>query len=365
MEEKGFNLYKVIIAFSLIAFVVVCASSFYVYHIEHDHEHLEPEIAKAGDLLVDFWESLIGKAPEQIICYRESHRNFYLFFFYLLVVVILLIGWGLYMQRRYNNSIIHKNEEIAKQAATIKHAHDEMVSGLRYAGLIQQAFFPSKAALNTIFPNHTFTFLPKDVVSGDFIWAKQLDKYRITALGDCTGHGIGAGLLSISSIDLLNKFIPLYPDNPAKVLECVGKELRSLLTDPELDDALTLCICVIVDDKLIFSASRQDAYLLQSSGELIELKGSRLGLNRMYEDNTAVFENLIFTLTPNSKLFLFTDGVTDQFGGEKGKKVTKKGLASWIVDQVNNKGLRLSERWQEWKGNYAQVDDMALLEIGV
>lgn len=359
-----FGYYKWTVAVTFIAFVVVSASSFYIYHIEHSLEHVESNIPKAGSLLVDIAESITDGHSEQIICYRESHRNFYFFVFYVLLAMIGLITYGSYAQSRYSKKLKELNKEIKRKADELSLVNDELYSGLRYAGIIQKAFFPSEAERLLISPHIKFHFEPKESVSGDFIWMRKINDCKVICMGDCTGHGVGAGLLTIACIDLLNKYVPMYPYSPAQVLNTFRVELKSMLKDTEIEEALTLAICVIKDNKLIISASRQDAFLVDGHGNIKELKGSRQGLSHYFADEPTPFENIEMPICPQCKLILFTDGFTDQFGGPEGKKLTKKGLKNWLAElHCNPSGPSLYERWCTWRGAYAQVDDMALMEI--
>ena len=67
--------------------------------------------------------------------------------------------------------------------------------------------------------------------------------------------------------------------------------------------------------------------------------------------------------------YLFTDGFADQFGGEKGKKFKYKQLEELLL---NNNHLALSkqsdlltEKFENWKGELEQVDDVCVIGINL
>lgn len=66
-------------------------------------------------------------------------------------------------------------------------------------------------------------------------------------------------------------------------------------------------------------------------------------------------------------LFLFTDGYADQFGGEKGKKFKYKPLKELLTNnahfQLTEQKQLLFERFENWRGNLDQVDDVCVIGI--
>ena len=70
---------------------------------------------------------------------------------------------------------IHKEKErinVLKQE--IESRHKSVTDSIRYAQRIQTALMPSKEVLAKFLPNYFVMLKPKDIVSGDFYWAKKL-----------------------------------------------------------------------------------------------------------------------------------------------------------------------------------------------
>ncbi|HYG52401.1 MAG TPA: SpoIIE family protein phosphatase, partial [Flavobacteriales bacterium] len=74
-----------------------------------------------------------------------------------------------------------------------------------------------------------------------------------------------------------------------------------------------------------------------------------------------------FNVRPSDTIYLFSDGIQDQFGGDEGKKFmikrfrdTLKGLQPLSMkEQVTS----LESEIAAWQGNYEQTDDMLLIGI--
>ncbi len=67
--------------------------------------------------------------------------------------------------------------------------------------------------------------------------------------------------------------------------------------------------------------------------------------------------------------YIFSDGYADQFGGTKGKKITKK-IFKEILLSICNEPLDkqkelLAIHYEKWKGNLEQIDDVCILGIRI
>src|SRR5690606_17016922 len=94
----------------------------------------------------------------------------------------------------------------------------------------QMNLLPSTEVLNEYFDESFVFYEPKDIVSGDFYWCKQIDGYTVVAVGDCTGHGVPGAFMSLLGINLLNSIIQQTPiSNPGRTLDELDYRLRQML----------------------------------------------------------------------------------------------------------------------------------------
>jgi serine phosphatase RsbU (regulator of sigma subunit) len=74
-------------------------------------------------------------------------------------------------------------------------------------------------------------------------------------------------------------------------------------------------------------------------------------------------------LEKESRVYMFSDGVQDQFGGSGYKKYSTKRLLASIEAAKNleleEQGEAVIKTWLEWKGSEAQIDDVAFIAFEV
>ncbi|HRP00866.1 MAG TPA: SpoIIE family protein phosphatase, partial [Flavobacteriales bacterium] len=100
--------------------------------------------------------------------------------------------------------------------------------------------------------------------------------------------------------------------------------------------------------------------------ELIEYKGDRMPVG-FQEGGHRPFAETTFQVQPGDRIYLFSDGLQDQFGGPDGKKLKSSGLKQWITAtsglSMDDQHQSISDRFRVWKGSEEQVDDVLLIGI--
>src|SRR6202008_588584 len=96
-------------------------------------------------------------------------------------------------------------QEVEKQKHQVEEQHREITDSINYAQRIQKALLASDEMLNANFKENFVFFQPKDVVSGDFYWAAELDNKQVALVtADSTGHGVPGAIMSMLNISCLN-----------------------------------------------------------------------------------------------------------------------------------------------------------------
>ena len=136
------------------------------------------------------------------------------------------------------------------QRDTISKQKDQILDSIHYAERIQSAILPPTRLLEENLADHFILFKPRDIVSGDYYWARTKGQKLLLAAADCTGHGVPGGFLSMLGISSMNEIANRSKElNPAKILE----ELREVVISSmhqtgskgEAQDGIEIALCVI------------------------------------------------------------------------------------------------------------------------
>jgi len=284
------------------------------------------------------------------------------------------------ISRVYEKQIEQKNEKITVQRDQIASKNQEITDSINYAEKIQTAVLPSKKLLNEIITDHFIIYRPKDIVSGDFYWFTQTDKYFIIAAADCTGHGVPGAFMSMLGITLLNEIVNNRNIVDAKEIlnelrEAVKKSLRQEGNYNEQKDGMDIALCVLnnKEQTLQYAGANNPLYIIRKNSEskeheLLEYKADRMPIGIFPKDHLS-FNNNDIKLEEDDRIYMFSDGFADQFGGEKGNKFKSKNLKNLILS-VQDKSMEEQKKWienslDEWQGNHNQVDDILLIGIKI
>jgi serine phosphatase RsbU (regulator of sigma subunit) len=210
-------------------------------------------------------------------------------------------------------------------------------------------------------------YLPKDIVSGDFYWVRQINPDELfLAVADCTGHGVPGAMVSALSIQKLNE-LSEQTNSPSTLLSLLNNSLKKTLNQDQegfSKDGLDICLCKInkSERKLTYSGANRSLQVFQELGLKREIKATKTGIGGHTPDNQIYAEHEL-VLEKNELIIMSTDGFADQFGGNENKKITTKRFKDWITEIFSEelKKEALENKYKLWKGQHEQIDDVCVL----
>ena len=238
---------------------------------------------------------------------------------------------------------------------------------LHNAKVIQQGMMPKKRHFDRLFKKSFVIYLPKNVISGDFYWVGKKNNLDYIVVGDCTGHGISAALLSILAINLfeysiMNKGIK----KTNKILKEVDKRFIESFKNHELDKFDNPWIDK-TKKQIYFSSANRKIVLVKSKKEVKIISGSRYPIGGWQLNSNRTFDSKIISYEEGDHIYLGSDGYQDQIGGSKNKKFKSKNLHQMFSEihqnDITNKKDILLDTFYQWKGNNEQTDDVCLIGI--
>jgi serine phosphatase RsbU (regulator of sigma subunit) len=270
--------------------------------------------------------------------------------------------------------IENKKKEIELQHQLIQGINKDMTDSIKYAHRIQQTILPNPTILKNHFSESFIFYKPRNIVSGDYYWIKELNDLVYVAVVDCTGHGVPGAFMSLITSSILNESIDVNISqySPAKMLEYLRSEIMSRFsqnTTDQINDGLDISlICYDKNKSTIEYVNANRPLYIISNNELITLTSENVNIGG-YADLNSVIPSKTITIKKDDLLCLFTDGITDQFGGEKNKKYNPARLRQFLLmnehlplDKLKDK---LNDEISEWQGTYEQTDDILFIGLKI
>lgn len=282
-----------------------------------------------------------------------------------------------------NEKIAHQKGEIEKALSEIKLKNKNITSSINYAQRIQSALLPEKEAIARCFNQSFVLYKPKDIVSGDFYWFRQMvndagDPIAIMAVVDCTGHGVPGALMSVIGSNLLYQVVVMERLlDPAQIVKKMDLGVIKILKQNELSsnrqDGMDISIFVYNQHtrELVIAGAHQSAYMMRND-TLHEIKGDKFSVGGIINTKAVrTVSNHTWHCMRGDMLYLCTDGYTDQFGnadgGQPPVKFGKKFLRQLLKDISRADTCRqesiLLETHDMWRGDETQTDDITIVGI--
>ncbi|MFZ1659080.1 MAG: two-component regulator propeller domain-containing protein [Flavobacteriales bacterium] len=279
-------------------------------------------------------------------------------------------------QARLQRALDERTFELKTKKEEIEAKNKDITDSINYAQRIQQAILPSENALSDHFPNSFIIHRPRDIVSGDFYWFKRFGNRLILACADCTGHGVPGGFMSMIGSMLLREISTEHEiRSPDGLLTALDRELRSTLhynSDGSTSrDGMDISVCEVDFDQMnMRAASAMHDILHVRGGEWTRHRGTRRSIGgHLHEGAEAGFQQVDLQLQKGDRLYFFSDGIPDQFGGTRGKKLKVAGLQSFLKEHgemsMEEQGKVLREFLIQWMEGHEQVDDMLVIGFEV
>ncbi|MBL7894542.1 MAG: SpoIIE family protein phosphatase, partial [Bacteroidia bacterium] len=301
---------------------------------------------------------------------ESAKRNIILFS--VIAITLTIAAFSIILYKRFKESNYQKNI-IAEQKQLVDFKNKEIIDSINYAKTIQEALIPDEKELKQTLSDAFVIFKPKDIVSGDFYWHSVVKNYHFVAVADCTGHGVPGAFMSMMGISFLNEIVnerEIFETD--KILNLLReKVISSLNKDAGKDKRDGMDMIILRFDSnnqsIMFSGANNSVYY-QSSEGLKEIKGDKFPVGLHHKELLDYHAQIINT-KKGDRIFVTTDGYPDQFGGPKGKKFMYKAFEEILNSNKENRlsmvQQTLTERFDTWKGDNEQIDDVTVIGIEV
>ena len=372
------------------------AFSYYKSHILYrDSVKNFEAIQQMADMRTDF-EVAQKQIEVDLLSQKRRNQKFINILAAVALLLIILLAIGLYRRyifiKRTNVKISNQRDEIESQRDEVEaqrdllkthrdilvHQKNEIVESINYAQRIQSAMLPPDSYFSELLNDYFILYKPRDIVSGDFYWIKQVKQYIVLVVADCTGHGVPGAFMSMLGMSNLNEIVQRREITQAKeILNELRKQIKHSLRqqgdrdDPKDGIDMALCVLDMENMKLQYAGANIPFYLIRDvrgKPVLKEIKADRMPLG-YYQSEDVSFVNHDLKLEKGDAFYMFSDGFIDQKGGKEEKKFLSKNFKKLLLqigDQPmpNQKDI-LEETLSDWMGDTSLIDDILVIGVRV
>jgi serine phosphatase RsbU (regulator of sigma subunit) len=272
------------------------------------------------------------------------------------------------MLARTTQFLVDVQHTLEEKNAEIANTYKSILDSINVAERIQKSLLPNIDILKLFFKDASYRVIQQIGIGGDSVFIKNINEGIIFGLLDSTGHGIPAAMMSISCTLLLRELISTTEiSNPKNLLHLLDYQLFNTFSNEQRSTAQaegTIFSFSSKSGKLVYSSAKGKAFLSRKSGQIEELAYTRksIGDNRKVE-----FQNFEIDLKDADKLFLYSDGLIDQFGGDFGKKFSRIQLKNLFQNNLDKEVSQImvviETALDDWKNTTKQTDDISFMII--
>jgi sigma-B regulation protein RsbU (phosphoserine phosphatase) len=269
------------------------------------------------------------------------------------------------------HKVAERTEELHRSHQLLERTNQVVMDSIHYALLIQTALLAKPAELRELFPDSFVFWLPRDVVGGDY-YSLYTDPEGgfLLAVADCTGHGVPGAFMSMASKALLDRAVAHRGlEDPAALLQELHSSLQDLLRQDEPGSQNGLDMALLHgrrgETRLRYAGARIPLWLHRPGQPIEVIRANRCSLGYARGERDLGLTNHDLELPPGTRVYLTSDGILDQPGGEKGfglgQRRLQEAFVGWETMPLSAMSESLKTLLDSYTGTYPQRDDITVL----
>ncbi len=252
-------------------------------------------------------------------------------------------------------------------------ADQQLLDNVKNACRIQDAMLAPEAELRAGLNDAFVLFSPQQNVSGDFYWFMHDKDETLLVLGDGSGHGVSASFVSLITLTGV-KYVAEGMDirDPGAVLTMLNGFLYRSLNKHKgsgLTETVDMSFCRFnrATRELTYASARSIICLLRD-GQVTRLERNDFSIGASAKGERTIVSSKV-QLVKGDRIYRMSDGIVDQFGGERNKRLGSRhvkeliALTGSLPIQEQKEAIR--KNFLLWKGTNEQTDDLSLLAFQV
>jgi len=257
--------------------------------------------------------------------------------------------------------------KLDQQRQELESTYKNLRDSISYAKTIQDALLIKHSLVDQWLSEYFIFSKPKELVGGDFYYINKINQKIIIAVADCTGHGIPGAFMTLLGLTYLHENFKQDENQTAgEILDKLRHNIKDIFKTfgSENNNGMDMALCLIDTESntMQYSGANNPLYIIRNN-ELMEFEATKNPIG--YYPSEKVFENHLIPLQKDDFLYLATDGLQDQFGGEQNRTFTRKRLKKLLNGihpfTATEQEERIKSALEKWQGNNKQVDDITIL----
>jgi len=262
-------------------------------------------------------------------------------------------------------SVIHRHQlEESKNLI-----HKKITDSINYSKRIQNSMLPSSEVIKDYFNDTTLTFLPKEIVSGDFYCLKEKGDLTFIAIGDSTGHGVPGAMVATLGIQLLHHILETQDNDVGNILMHLNQSIDQILNNSTAygSDGMDITLLSIdKKNKLIKYAGAKGILYHYTNGQLEKKITDKFSIGQKYIHHEVIFNERQIQYNDNDTLFILSDGIIDQISKVDQKRIGSKRIKPFFEKiaplNANDREIEINNFIKMHKSSH-QTDDITLLTL--
>ena len=347
--------------------------------------------------------SLLNKEKDLKDIELKNSKTFLIYTVLGLILIssfLILLFFSYKQKQKINAEVQIKNKKLETAYNIVEEKNKEILDSITYAKRLQDAILPSTKVVKSFLMDSFILYKPKDIVAGDFYFMDVIEdsdsnrnkKLIYYVAADCTGHGVPGAMVSIVGANGLRRCIQEFGlREPGKILDQLSELVAINFSQSEerIRDGMDLALCCleVINDQIKrvhYAGANNPLWVINPNRKEIpenvnsfkEGRGFEIKANKQaigYTENIKPFDTHIIELEPGDTLYTFSDGYSDQFGGSENNKGGKKlksanfrKMLFEIQDKTMDEQLSiLDKRFEEWRGDIEQLDDVCIIGVRI
>ncbi|MCB1152784.1 MAG: fused response regulator/phosphatase [Deltaproteobacteria bacterium] len=247
-----------------------------------------------------------------------------------------------------------------KAVKALNERNEKMRSELAAAEHFQRSMLP-RVDKNAVY-GHAYVYSPCDDVGGDFYDVLPAGKNRTAFfLGDVTGHGLKAGMMSLMVKSLLRELVMRDPE-PTVLLPAMNQRLLEIFETGHYITGIYGLVDPATNSMVLANCAHPRPILVTPDGETQAVEGGGHFLGILDEIDV---ETVTLPFDKDHRLVFYTDGITEVLDASGENELGVEGLVKIVQNltesDVEDWPAAINDAVCEYHGGPAFNDDLLIV----